>query len=91
MDTTACKYCQSSNVIKFGTYKGIQRYFCNDCGRKFVLGTLPKMKTPVPWIASAMDMYYRGMPLDSIQGRMELVCGQVLLRGWNLQVDNTLH
>jgi len=22
-----CKYCNSSNVIKYGTYKGVQRYF----------------------------------------------------------------
>ena len=71
-----CKYCQSPNIVKFGTYKGIQRYYCKDCKRKFVLDTLPKMKTPVLWVAAAMDMYYRGMPLDSIQGHMELVYGK---------------
>ena len=71
-----CKYCNSPKVVKFGIYKGIQRYYCKDCNRKFVLNTLPKMKTPVSWIAAAMDMYYRGMPLDSIQGHMELVYGK---------------
>ncbi len=34
------------------------------------------MKTPMKWIASALDMYYRGMPLDSIQGHMKLVYGK---------------
>ena len=43
-DNAFCKYCQSPNVIRFGTYKGIQRYYCKDCKRKFVLDTLPKAK-----------------------------------------------
>ena len=71
-----CKYCQSPNVIRFGTYKGVQRYYCKDCKRKFVLDTLPKMKTPMTWVAAALDMYYRGMPLDSIQGHMKMVYGK---------------
>jgi len=71
-----CKYCGSPNIIKFGTYEGVQRYFCKNCKRKFVLDTLPKMKTPMLWIAAALDMYYRGMPLDSIQGHMKLVYGR---------------
>ena len=37
-----CKYCNSPNIIKFGIYKGVQRYYCKDCKRKFVLDTLPK-------------------------------------------------
>ncbi len=71
-----CKYCGSPQVIKFGTRQDIQRYYCKDCERKFVLDTLPKMKTPMTWIGSALDMYYRGMPLDSIQGHMKLVYGK---------------
>ena len=31
----ACKHCQSENVKKYGTYKGVQNYFCNDCHTKF--------------------------------------------------------
>jgi len=73
---TRCKYCNSPNIVKFGIYKGIQRYFCKDCKRKFVLDTLPKMKTPMSWIADAMDSYYRGFPLDSIQGHMNQVYGK---------------
>jgi hypothetical protein len=30
-----CKHCNSTTVRKYGKYKGVQRYFCNDCGSKF--------------------------------------------------------
>ena len=32
-----CPYCDSNKIIKFGFYKGIQRYKCNndECGRTF--------------------------------------------------------
>jgi putative transposase len=73
MDTNAtfCKYCQSSNTIRFGTRKGTQYHFCKDCRRKFVPDTLPKMKTPTKIIASALGQYYGGMPLDSIQRQLQ--------------------
>lgn len=30
-----CKYCGSPNVVKFGTFEGVQRYWCKNCERKF--------------------------------------------------------
>ena len=43
-----CKYCQSENTIKFGTYEGIQLYYCKDCKRKYTeLDTLSHMQVPV--------------------------------------------
>jgi putative transposase len=62
-----CKYCGSPNVIKFGTFNGVQRYWCKDCKRKFVANKLAKMKTPINHISSALSCYFGGMPLDSIQ------------------------
>ena len=63
-----CKYCGSEDLSRFGTYKGVQRYWCNECERKFVNnGSIPKMKNSSRQIASAMSMYYNGMPLDGIQ------------------------
>jgi len=68
-----CKYCQSPNIIKFGTFNGVQRYWCKDCQRKFTeLDTLPKMKTPINEIGSALNMYYGGMPIDAIQAQLNL-------------------
>ena len=63
-----CKYCDSPNVVKFGTFQGIQRYWCKECGRKFADNrALPKMKTDVKVISAALSCYFGGMPLDSIQ------------------------
>jgi putative transposase len=57
-----CKYCQSQNVRKYGLVKGVQRYYCNDCERKFVSGsTIPKMQYPTSKIADALYMYYEGL------------------------------
>ena len=71
-DITLCKYCDSPKVVKFGTYEGVQRYWCKECKRKFVDNdALTKMRTPVNVIASAVGMYYGGMPLDSIQRQLE--------------------
>jgi transposase-like protein len=44
-----CEYFKSENVIKFGTYtdtddKEIQRFYCEDCRRKFVADTLHLIK-----------------------------------------------
>jgi putative transposase len=63
-----CKYCQSQNVRKYGLVKGIQRYFCNDCRRKFVsTETIPKMQTPTKVIADSLNMHYEGMSLAEIR------------------------
>lgn len=70
-NNTICKYCQSPNVVKFGTFEGIQRYWCKDCKRKFTeVDNLPKMKTDQKIIATALDCYFRGMPLDAIQSHL---------------------
>lgn len=69
--SVSCKYCQSPNTIRFGIVKGIQRYYCKVCRRKFVPDSLPRMKTASHIVASAVGAYFRGMPLDSIQGQLQ--------------------
>jgi len=78
MEKVNCKYCQSANVIKYGTFEGKQRYWCKDCQRKFVPNTLPKMKTPMMQIASALGNYFGGMPLDAIQRQQKQDYGTYL-------------
>lgn len=69
---TMCKYCGSTDCVRFGTYKGVRRWGCKDCKRKFVANkALPKMRTPVHQVASALSMYYGGMPLDAISRHLE--------------------
>jgi len=67
-----CKYCQSPNAIKFGTFNGVQRYWCKDCKRKFADNkALPTMKTPIEHISTALSCYFGGMPLDAIQRHLQ--------------------
>ena len=62
-----CKHCESNNVIKWGTYKGVQRYYCKDCKRKFKNDdTLFNMKTPSYQVSAAVNMYYEGMSIKAI-------------------------
>ena len=68
MEIINCKYCNSPNVVKFGTFQAIQRYWCKDCKRKFADNkALPRMKTDTKVISCALSCYYGGMPLDAIQ------------------------
>ena len=63
-----CKYCQSENVIKYGLYKDVQRYFCKDCKRKFAgIDTIPKMQYATHKVSDAINMYYEGMSLHEIR------------------------
>lgn len=72
MNNATCKYCGSPNVIKFGTFQGIQRYWCKDCKRKFADNkALPTMKTPIEHISTALSCYFGGMPLDAIQRHLQ--------------------
>jgi putative transposase len=72
MNGISCKYCGSPNVVKFGTFNGIQRYWCKDCKRKFADNrALPKMKTDANIISAALSCYFGGMPLDAIQRHLE--------------------
>ena len=73
-----CKYCNSQNVVKYGTFNGIQRWWCKDCKRKFVPDSLPKMKTPVRQISDVVSMYLGGMPAGSIQGHLYQEYGNYL-------------
>lgn len=63
----ACKLCGSTNVVKYGRSKGIQRLWCKDCHHKFVDNkAAPGMKIPKEQIAYALSMYYEGMGFKAI-------------------------
>lgn len=62
-----CKFCGSRNVIKYGHYRNIQRFFCKDCKRKFADNdALPNMQTPIDQIGTAIGMYYEGQSLNKV-------------------------
>ena len=67
-----CKYCGSRQIVRYGHYRGIQRWWCKDCKRKFVHNeALPRMKTPIIQVASALSMFYAGMSLHGIRRNLE--------------------
>lgn len=63
-----CKNCGSPAVSKYGSYKGVQRFICKVCKRKFKADDNPfHMHVPANQISSALSMYYEGMSLNAIQ------------------------
>ena len=72
-----CKFCNSTHVRKYGSYKGVQRYFCNDCGSKFKNDdTTFHMKTDTNLISAALNLYYEGTPIRAIQRHLLQECNQ---------------
>jgi putative transposase len=70
--TVACKFCQGQHTRKFGWYKGIQNYYCNDCQKKFT-GTdaLSHGRVSPPFIVNALNEYYDGMSYHDIEHNIE--------------------
>jgi len=67
-----CKSCGSAHTRKYGLYKGVQRYFCNDCGSKFKADDMMfHMKTPTSQVSSALNMYYEGMSIKAIRRQLQ--------------------
>jgi putative transposase len=67
-----CKYCGSKNLWLYGTYKGVQRFYCRDCKRKFAGNfALPKMRSPVTNVGDALQSYFSGMSLNEVKQNME--------------------
>ena len=66
-DEITCKHCGAGGVVKYGSYKGVQRYWCKVCQRKFKDDdTVFHMKVSPQFISSALDMYYTGMSINDI-------------------------
>ena len=67
-----CKFCGSRKIVRYGHYQNVQRWWCKDCKRKFVHNeALPRMRTPIIQVASALSMFYEGMSLHGITRNLE--------------------
>jgi transposase-like protein len=63
-----CKNCGSTACVKFGTYKGIQRYYCKVCQRKFKADTDAfHMKVPADYVSQAVAEFYTGSSINDIR------------------------
>jgi len=71
-----CKYCNSNAVVKFGTYKGKQLYWCKVCKRKFKGDdALFHMKVKPEYVSHALSEYYSGMSIGDIANTMKQETG----------------
>jgi transposase-like protein len=66
-----CKFCGSEHMVKRGyrnTQRGkIQRFYCKDCKRKFVVNEgFEKMKATPQTVTIALDLYFKGISMRSI-------------------------
>jgi transposase-like protein len=90
-----CIYCESKRVVKNGKKssggKSIQRYLCNECGKRFNerSGTpIARLRTPVATIAIAMKMRSEGLGIRAT-GRVIGKSGSSITN-WEQQISNQL-
>ena len=71
-----CKFCGSADVVRYGTYKGNQRYWCKTCERKFAdNNALPGMRVPPDQVGAALSMFYGGTSIGDIRRHSDQVYG----------------
>lgn len=77
--TRPCPYCESQNLQKDGTRKTImgkkQRWLCNDCGKRFVLTPVQKIKGNTETVITAIDLYMKGVSYRGIADSMKQLFG----------------
>jgi putative transposase len=67
VQTITCKHCGAEAAVKYGSYKGVPRYFCKVCNRKFKADdNLSGMRVPTSEISSALNLYYDGYSVRAI-------------------------
>ena len=72
VNKVTCKNCGSEAVVKFGSYKGVQRYWCKACQRKFKGdNALFHMKVSPEHISTALSMYYSGSSISDIRNHLK--------------------
>ena len=81
----ACKFCGSSDVIKYGKKNGRQNFMCKSCARKFVLNQgFEGMCYDPRIVATTLDLYFKGVSLRKISDHL----GQF----YGLKIDHsTIH
>jgi len=71
-ENIVCKYCGSPAKTKCGSYKGIPRYLCKSCGRKYKADDhLFYMRASPEYVAEALSSYYNNITLKEIQAEIK--------------------
>ena len=72
IENIKCKNCGSEAVVKYGSYKGVPRYWCKVCKRKFKAdNALFHMKVSPEYISTALSMYYSGSSISDIRNHLK--------------------
>lgn len=72
----ACKFCGSSDIIKYGKKNGRQNYRCKGCARKFVLNEgFEGMCYDSRIVAATLDLYFKGVSLRKISDHLRQFYG----------------
>jgi transposase-like protein len=80
--TITCKHCGAEAVVRYGAYKGIPRYFCKVCKRKFKADdNLAGMRVSTSEISSALNLYYDGESVRAIGRHFNQESGHTPSRG----------
>lgn len=62
-----CKWCSSTDIMKYGTREGVQEYICQKCGRKFNTKDAPYGKhSTIEQIGTSISSYYDGLSFADI-------------------------
>jgi len=70
--TKSCPYCNSGAVVRYGSYKNVQRYWCKSCARKFRAGAAGcRMRTPPQAIGTALELFYGGLDPAQIREKLD--------------------
>jgi len=70
----ACKWCGSTDIMRYGIREGVQNYICKACGRKFTEKDSPyHMQTSIDQIGAALNMFYNGMSVAEVARHLKEV------------------
>jgi putative transposase len=71
-DISCCKFCHSTDFIKYGKKNGKQVYYCKSCKRKFMNNLdFENMKYNPKIIALTLDLYFQGLSLRKIKHHLK--------------------
>ena len=63
-----CPYCDGTALIRYGTRKGVQIYYCKPCRKRFTdSGAEPGRRVPPEQVGAAVSMFFDGLSTEDIR------------------------